>query len=138
MFIKAFEFNSLDVEAVIEFLKKAQETGFQIIALDITKGENHIISSVDQALKAFRSGKGIAHYEAMEVLLTITAEKQITKAVVKGTPKKRSVFICWDKNCEKIWKEFQESFDIKEITMPEYSEKEVKEAIERSATFSYL
>jgi len=129
----------LELDAVIRFLKKAQETGFQIIALDVTKGEKHIISSINQALKAFRSGDGLAHYEAMEVLLTITAEKQITKAIVKGAPKKKSVFICWDdKHCNHIWEEFRRKFEVRELEMPKYREKEVKDAIERSATFSYL
>src|SRR3990172_8472819 len=101
VFIKAIEFQELDLKGVLDFVSKNHDC--QVVNESIVLGEKHIIHSVYQALKAFRSGKGLAHYEGMEFLLRISAERQITKAVKLCEPKKRSVFISWsDKSEEKF------------------------------------
>ena len=136
VFIKSIEFSKLDLDGVLDFVSKNHDC--QVVNQGIVFGEKHIIHSVYQALKAFRSGKGLAHYEGMEFLLRVSAEKQITKAVKLCEPRKRSVFVSWSPRAEEKFKEFKKRFKVKEKRLKEYPEEKVKEAMEKTAVFPYV
>lgn len=136
IFIKAIEFPKLDLDGVLGFVTKNHDC--QVVNQSIVFGEKHIIHSVYQALKAFRSGRGLAHYEGMEFLLRVSAERQITKAVKLCEPRKRSVFVSWSPKAKEKYSGFRKRFKVKESKLKEYPKEKVLEAMEKTAVFPYV
>ncbi len=133
MIVKAVEFKKLDKDGVFEFLSGHPKT--QVFSLKCFKGKNHLIHSVNQTLKAFSSKTNISSKEEIEFLLRLTANRQINKALKQAEPSKRSVFVSWSNNAEKVFEEFKKTFKFKVIPLPSVPFEEELKAIEDSAVF---
>jgi tRNA threonylcarbamoyladenosine modification (KEOPS) complex Cgi121 subunit len=131
--VKGIEFQGLDSDRLMKFLSKNQKT--QIVDGKCFFGKKHVIHSIFQTLKAFRSEENIAKNEELEFLVRFSGERQIKNALTRCKPTKKSVFISWSDSREKIFSSFKKEFKFKLRDLIEPSEEKQKDAIERTATF---
>ncbi len=131
--VKGIEFQGLDSDRLMKFLSKNQKT--QVVDGKCFFGKKHVIHSIFQTLKAFRSRENIAKNQELEFLVRFSGERQIKRALARCKPTKKSVFISWSNSRKKIFSNFRKEFKFKLRDLIEPSEEKQKEAIERTATF---
>lgn len=131
--VKAIEFKKFDLDSILDFLKHKRKT--QVVDYGCVYGRIHALHSVFQTLKAFRNNENISNKEEIEFLLRLSGKRQIGKALEYCKPKKKSIFISWDK--KNVFEEFRKNFDFREIELQKISKEGVKDALERSAVFAY-
>jgi len=134
--IKGIEFEKLDSDRLMDFLNKTKKT--QIVDIKCFYGKKHVIHSILQTLKAFRNKDSIAKTEEIELLVRISAQRQIKNALSDCMPGKRAVFISWSKNAKKTFSGFKKQFKFKEHVLKEPDVDTIKKAIERTSTFYLL
>ncbi len=74
------------VDAFVEALRaQAEQVGLEVQAFDadMVFGENHILSALQHAERAFRRGTNLAADRMMEVLVYAAGERQISNALEK-------------------------------------------------------
>jgi len=129
--VKRVSFNATpDVDELLKGL-----TGAQLVRPECVFSRNHVIICVEQTLKAFRNGSNIARAPEIEFLIRITGERQIKAALKAASVKKEAVFVSWNEDAEKQYASLKRSFPLKERQLEARTDDEVKQAIERSATF---
>src|SRR3989344_3623670 len=133
LFLKPVEFKRDCFDSLLEFLEEHAST--QVFSVSCYKGKLHLQNSVSQALKTFSLGEAIASRPQLEVLVRLSAERQISKALARCKPGKRAVFVSWSANADKDWRDFKKHCDFKEIKLKEPSTEKQLVAIEETATF---
>lgn len=131
--VKGIEFEKLDSDRLMDFLSKNKKT--QIVDAKCFFGEKHVIHSILQTLKAFRDKDSIARNEELEFLVRLSGQRQIKNALTICRPRKKAVFVSWNKNNKKIFSELKKEFKIKASVLKEPDKESQKEAIEKTATF---
>ncbi|MEM3411729.1 MAG: KEOPS complex subunit Cgi121 [archaeon] len=96
-------------------------------------GEKHILQAFLHAKKAFKEKNNFAKKFPLEFLVRLCGERQINKAIEKSSKENKKIFICWGKNCDKIWNLFKKQFKINELHF-ENKEDEL-DFLHRTATF---
>lgn len=131
MLIKAIKFLDFDLDSVLGFIESKKQT--QIVGFKTVFGKTHAIHSVNQTLKAFRNHENISKHEELEFLVRLSGKSQIKDSLKTCEPKQKSVFVSWNKNSGKAYADFKKRFNFREIALQKVSEKELKQALERSA-----
>lgn len=134
MIIKSVVFEDFNEKELLSFIAENEQV--QIIPLQLFKGEKHIIHSVKQGLKAFSQARNISKKQNIEFLLYFLSENQITKAFNMSKISRKSVFVCWADNCEKIFSNFKKKFKLKILKLPKINKEKEKKEIESTAVFS--
>ena len=120
-----------DLDLVLGFVESKKQT--QIVDFKTVFGKTHAIHSVNQTLKAFRNNENISKQEELEFLIRLSGKSQIKDSLKVCEPKQMSVFVSWNKNSGKAYADFKKRFNFREIALQKVSEKELKQALERSA-----
>lgn len=131
MLIKAIRFIDFDLDSILDFVESKKQT--QIVGSKTVFGKTHVIHSVNQTLKAFRNNENVSKNQNIEFLIRLSGRRQIKEALKICEPTQKSVFVSWNKNAKRIFISFKERFKFREIALQKVSEKELKEALERSA-----
>ena len=129
--VKLVEFKDFNPGKVIDFVKSHK--GVQVVDSFFFVGEKQVFHAVNQMLKAFKEGTNFSRTEEMEFLIRFLGERQIKKVIEKAKPGKRSVFVSW--HGVKNYRDFEDEFDFKVLKFPKVKEKELKAAMEKTATF---
>ena len=133
MIIKKVLFKDIPQNELISFLEKHPKT--QVVNADLVFGQKHVLHCVQQLLKAFAQGRNLSKSEEMEFLLVISGNKQINKAINLIRVENKAVFVSWSDAAERTYDEFRNAFSFEETKMDDFSDEEIKRAIEKSATF---
>ena len=128
MIIKKVLVNDATHNRLMDFLKNHPKT--QLVKANLLMGRKHSINCVQQVLKAFAQGRNLSKSEELELILVISGERQILKALEIAKPDKEIAFISW--NEKDIWSDFIKEFDVEEREIEESSD---LSAIEKSSTF---
>jgi tRNA threonylcarbamoyladenosine modification (KEOPS) complex Cgi121 subunit len=121
-------------DGLTSFLEKHPKT--QVFDVRLFSGRRHVLSSIEQSLKALSQGRGIARTEELEFLVRVSAQRQIRDAITKCTVKgKKAVFVSWSPKAAGFYSVFRKEFGAKEVKLKEPMLEKQKEAIERTATF---
>lgn len=133
--IKPIEFTGeLDQEKLIEFLDAHEKT--QVVSMDLVPSRKNVEHAVNLTEKAYEEGRNISHVPKIGLLLHLTGQRQIKKAIDKAKVRgRKAVFISFNKDQRKTWKEFKNKFDLKEVDLPMANDEEIKRKMERTATF---
>jgi len=131
--VKGIEFEKLDSDRLMDFLSENKKT--QIVDAKCFFGEKHVIHSILQTLKAFRSRRNISKNEELEFLVRLSAQRQIRNALSACKPRKKAVFVSWSKNSKKVFLKLKKEFKTKASVLKEPDKETQKDAIERTATF---
>jgi len=131
--VKGIIFDKLDHNRLMKFLESNKKT--QIVGSKCFFGKKHLIHSILQTIKAFRSKENISKSEELEFLVRLSAQRQIKNALIICKPTKKSVFICWAKNADKIYSRLKKEFKLKEYRLKDPDMEKQKDAIERTAAF---
>jgi len=129
--IKLVEFKDFDLSKIMNFL--SHHKGCQVVNSGFFVGKKQVLHAVNQMNKAFRNGTSFSKTEEMEFLIRFVGEKQIKKVIEKVKPRKRSLFVSW--RGVDNYRCFEEEFDFRVLKFPRVKEKELKVAIEKTATF---
>jgi tRNA threonylcarbamoyladenosine modification (KEOPS) complex Cgi121 subunit len=130
--VKGIEFEKLDFGKLMDFLNGNKKT--QIVNCKCFHGQKHVIHSVHQTLKAFRNKENISKTEEIEFLVRLSGEGQIKVALERCRPGKKSVFVSWGKNSAAVFGALKK-MGAREYALKEPALEDVKNAIERTATF---
>ena len=133
MLVKAVEFKKLNETELLGFIGRNECV--QVVPLRLFSGETHVVHSVNQALKAFAINENLSKSQGMEFLLRFLGERQIKKAIAKGKPEKRSLFVCWSGDCDAVFADFEKNFEFTELELPLASVEKEKKAIELTSVF---
>jgi tRNA threonylcarbamoyladenosine modification (KEOPS) complex Cgi121 subunit len=131
--VRGVEFQKLDSGRLMKFLEENRKT--QIVGSKCFFGRKHVIHSILQSLKAFRSKENISKNGELEFLVRLSGQRQIKNALVICRPTKKSVFVCWTKNADKVYSCLKKEFKLKEYGLKEPDVEKQKDAIERTAAF---
>ena len=132
VFVRLIEFKQFDYNKIIDFLNKHK--GVQLVNSKFFVGEKQAASAVNQMKLAFKNRSNFSKKEEIEFLVRFLGERQITKAMQKAKPGKKSVFVSWHSS-KRNYGDFKKEFEFKIVKMPRIKEKELKEAIEKTASF---
>ena len=130
--VKLIEMKNLDDEKLMAFL--AEHEGCQVFNSEFFVGKKQVLHAVNEMKRAFREGINFSSKEELEFLVRFLGERQINKAVKKAKPGKHSVFVSW-KNSARNYNDFKKLFEFRVLKMRKPKEKELKEAIEKTASF---
>ena len=131
--VKGIEFEKLDSGRLMDFLSENKKT--QIVDAKCFFGEKHVIHSILQTLKAFRDKDNISKNEELEFLVRLSGQRQIKNALFICRPRKKAVFVSWNKNSLKIFSKLKKEFKTKSRVLKEPDKESQKDAIEKTATF---
>lgn len=131
--IKGIEFEKLDSDRLMDFLSENKKT--QVVDAKCFFGEKHVIHSILQTLKAFRDKSNISKSEELEFLVRLSGQRQIKNALSICKPRKKVVFVSWNKNDKKIFSKLKKEFKVKARVLKEPDKESQKDAIEKTATF---
>ncbi len=131
--VRGIEFEKLDLDGLMDFLSENKKT--QIVDAKCFFGEKHVIHSILQTLKAFRDKGNIARNGELEFLVRLSGQRQIKNALSICRPRKKAVFVSWNKNSGKIFSGLKKKFKTRAIALKEPGKEAQKEAIEKTATF---
>lgn len=121
-------------DGLTAFLEKHPKT--QAFDASLFAGRRHVLSSIEQSLKAFSQGRNVARTEELEFLVRVSAQRQIRDAIKKCTVRgRKAVFVSWSPKAAAFYSAFKKEFDAKETRLKEPPLEKQKEAIERTATF---
>lgn len=134
MIVKPVELQSKDFEEVLKFLEENEAT--QLMDLNVGFSRKNVEHAVLETERAFDEGRNVSRDRGIELLIRVTGERQINRAIKKAKIEgKNAVFVCFNGEPEKTWENFKEKFEVKETGFPERNLNEVKERMERTATF---
>ena len=121
-------------EGLLEWLSR--HPGTQALDPAVAAGPTHVIHSVQEVLKAFEQGNNIARTPEMELLVRVSGERQVSKAIQKaGVKADKAVFVCWSEDPEKTWQEFRQEFVLEEEEFRDPDKKSLLKAMEETAIF---
>lgn len=120
-------------DEIIAFVGKNEQT--QIMPLSLFKGEKHIISSINQTLKAFADGENISRNQSIEFLLRFLGERQISKISGRMNYSNELLFVSWADNADRIYLDFVKKFGAVDTKLPKVDKETELNAIQKSATF---
>ena len=133
VYIKGIRFRKPDLEQIFKFLEKNKKT--QVIAERLFFGKKHIEHALLETKRAFKQKTNICKKEELEFLVRLVGERQIKTTLKKVKPTKKSIFICWSKNCSSIFKKFKKEFNFTEFKPKEPGKDKTLTAMEKTGTF---
>lgn len=134
MIVKPLEIKPENKDKIINFIEEQEKT--QVVDIDSAFSHKNVEHAVLETKRAFKENKNISRDEKIELLIRLTAERQIKKAIEKAKVKEeKAVFICFNDEQRKTWEKFKEKFMDEETRFPKRNLDEVKEKMEQTATF---
>ncbi len=108
----------------------------QVVSPEVVAGPTHAKHSVLEVLKAFEQQNNISRSPEMELLVRLSGERQVSRALEKARVKgDEAVFICWNEDCSRTWEEFKKEFVKKEVLFTDPDKSILLEAMEKTAVF---